>query len=156
MDIDLNKFEKDINNLFSDNIKKREFYLNIVFYFSFIVSVITAYLYFINNKNIEKVILTTDLQFYFSIVIFIVLFLSNFVFFNIILWILKLNSLRKIRPEYKPFISKFKKRLCHSQKNIDNFTNFFDTQNKECIQQFIIKGKVKSRKCDINFDLRDL
>lgn len=152
----LNIFEKNINNLFINNIRKREFYLNIVFYISLILPIIPSYLYFINYRNLDNSIITTDLQFYFSIIIYLFLFFFNFILLNSILWILKLNSLRKIHPEYKPFIYKFKKRICHSQKNIDNFINFFDTQNKECIQQFIIKGKVKSRKCDINFDLRDL
>ncbi len=156
MDIDLDNFQENINNLFMDNIKKREFYLNIVFYISLILPIIPSYLYFINYRNLEKIIITTDFQLYFSFVIYLFLFFFNFILFNTILWILKLNAIRKIHPEYKPFISKFKKRFCHSQENIDNFIIFFDTQNKECIQQFIIKGKVKSRKCDINFDLRDL
>lgn len=155
MSSNLKKFEEELNILFEKNIKNRRFYLNFVFYISFVIPLPITYIYFLMNRSLEKTILTSDIQLYFSIGIYFIL-VGFFLFgFNFLLFILKKISLRKVPTEYKSFINKFSKRFCHSQKNRDLFINFYNQNNQEYINLFIKKGKVKSRKCYLNFNIRD-
>ncbi len=156
MQKDLKQFESDINILFQKNIKNRKFYLDLVFYISFIIPLPIAYFYFITNRNIQKEIITSDIQLYFSFGVYIFSVVFFILILNLILWILKYIALKNIKSEHKIFFYKFKKRFCHSQKNINMFYDFLENNEKKHIDKFIQYGKVKSRNCIINFDIRDL
>lgn len=145
-------FENEINYLFSKNIKNRKFYLDLIFYFSILISLLPAAYYFISYRNVDKIPFTTDIQLYFSGAIFCFSFFIIFILLSFFLWILKFKAISNLHPDYKLFIKKFRYRLCHSEKNINEFINFFDRQDKSMIDNFIKYGKVKSRKCKINFN----